>query len=176
VPTKTGIRIDNKSLHDDCVQHMSDIDLIQHYRLGLFLGKIAVYQCLEDVCWIGRKDKTQPSGVVEKNDICIGGGSGEHPAIVIKKMESCVARYLQYTGCRRENIKRHVSVKLNAFIIFCEWKKHDHDAFYEFCYDSYRFFKKQMRFDGWIAASVGEFIFHVIPSYSLQSLDQTMAR
>jgi len=144
---------------------MSDIDMIKHYRLGLFFG-IPVYQCLEDGCWIGKTDKAEPSSMAEKNDICIGGGSGEHPAIVIKKIDSCVARYLKYTGRSDDDIIKSANIRLNSFIIYCNWKKENHGEFYERCCYSYKFFRKNMSFEGWIAANIGEFIFHLIPSYT----------
>ncbi len=144
---------------------MSDIDLVKHYRLGVFLG-IPVYQCLENECRIGNSDQVEPSSVAEQNDICIGGGSGEHPAILIKKIDSCVARYLKYIGCNGDDIEKSARVRLSSVVIYCGWEKQHHDEFYKRCCGFYTLFKKRMSLEGWIAVNVGEFIFHVIPSYS----------
>jgi len=64
---------------------MSYIDCFNHKTLG-FIGDIAVYQALEDI--IGNDFQC------EKNQIIIGGGSGEHPAVVINNLTLAIYMYL----------------------------------------------------------------------------------
>lgn len=69
---------------------MSYIDTINHSYVGSFAG-LPVYHPLEDL---------DPEGVDEfsatPRNLVIGGGSGEHPGLVVKNMEVCVWKYLNF--------------------------------------------------------------------------------
>ena len=60
---------------------MSYIDCFDHKILG-FIGGIAVYQALQDIAG----DDFQ----CKKNQVIIGGGSGEHPAAVINDLTQAI--------------------------------------------------------------------------------------
>lgn len=76
---------------------MSAIDSIHHARVGLFHG-IPVYLCLEDSPWLGHEDpeELELSSFARKGSLCIGGGSGEHAAIVLPDVPAAVLAYLRH--------------------------------------------------------------------------------
>ncbi|MEX0718300.1 MAG: hypothetical protein WD066_17025, partial [Planctomycetaceae bacterium] len=160
---------------------MSAIDNSKHWRIGMLLG-IPLYQLLEDNHSLGHRNPqdrhripkhlnlpTVPSGA-----IVIGGGSGEHPAIALYDPNHCVARYLEF--CMRFEPSR-IDAELTAAcanmqgdlqtVEYCNWKSQDHSDFRRRCsglYDSYR---DELSFEGWLLIVVGEFLFHVLPTYSV---------
>ena len=148
---------------------MSDIDLIKHYRLGQFL-EIPIYQCLEDGSRLGCDDQPpQPSLVCEKGYLCIGGGSGEHPAIVIKSVEYCVSRFLMYEhDVDTKDIKSAASKDIDDVVIFASWTKKEIKAFKKEI-RKLTFANKGEEFS-YMILKIGEFIFHYIPHYNSQIL------
>jgi hypothetical protein len=51
-------------------------------------------------------------------------------------------------------------------IEYCNWTNQDHLDFRRRCAGLYALYQDDLTFEGWLLASVGEFIFHVIPSFS----------
>src|SRR5688500_12911165 len=98
---------------------MSDIDLILHYRVGLF-ATLPIYMAREDGCWLGRPRAPDPSSVMRKGDLAIGGGGGEHAALVIHSPVHCVARFLHDGGFEDAAARDFPSVADPKFFTFCE--------------------------------------------------------
>lgn len=138
---------------------MSDIDLIKHYRVGI-LGQVPVYLCREDGCWIGKQMERQPSSTARKNALCIGGGDGEHPSLVINDPPSCVAVYLRHAGIERRDIVRRSARRTNEYMVYCDgmtrlqWERRFQRE--------YAIWKSTMSFDRWIATIVGEFTYFML--------------
>jgi hypothetical protein len=138
---------------------MSEIDLIKHYRIGMFTD-IPVYLCREDGCWIGKQNEVQPSCTARQGAVCIGGGDGEHPAIVINDPVNCVAYYLKRNGITSRDVLKLARIPTRQYMIYCDgmqktdWEKH---------YASwYTIWKTSFSFDRWIALCVGEFLLHML--------------
>jgi hypothetical protein len=66
---------------------MSHIDTINHSVVGTFAG-ISVYHTLQDI-----DGKDYDFSATPKN-LVIGGGSGEHPGMVIQDLDFCVWEFL----------------------------------------------------------------------------------
>jgi len=142
---------------------MSDIDLIKHYRLGQFIN-IPIYQCREDGCWRGNGKSAEPSNICEKGDLCIGGGSGEHPALIIKNIQYCVANYLYQQGIEHLDIQNEMEVGLEKCFIFANWSNKTKSTFYKTIRLLHNA-KKEEELE-FVALSIGEFVFHHLPDYS----------
>lgn len=65
---------------------MSYIDMFKHKEVGCYIGEIPLYLTLEDI--------TGEDFQCEKNQFVIGGGGGEHPAMVVKDINMAVLIYL----------------------------------------------------------------------------------
>jgi hypothetical protein len=159
---------------------MSAIDGSSHLRIGMLLG-VPLYQLLEDNLSLGHRNPqdghqipkhlihpTVPSGA-----LVIGGGSGEHPAIVLYDPNHCVARYLEFC-LRFEPVKMDAELRTACAnmqgdfqtVEYCNWRNQNHLDFRRRCswlYDPYR---DELSFEGWLLIAVGEFIFQLIPSFS----------
>ena len=126
---------------------MSDIDLINHSRIGQF-GRIPVYLCHEDGCWLGQPVR-EPSSIAIRNAICVGGGSGEHPAAVCNAPWHCVRAFVSQ------------SLEADPEVVFCdglteaEWERR--------FYSDFAPYREDMTFSRWMAECVGEFIFFMVP-------------
>jgi len=138
---------------------MSDIYVIKHLRVGTFLG-IPVYMLLEDGCWLGSKKFREPSYVAYKKAISIGGGSGEHPALVINDPACCVAIYLRHAGLASKSIDTLAKRRTSAYMTYCDgmtaaqWK-----AVFQ---NDFAIWKTSLSFDRWVATCIGEFIFFML--------------
>lgn len=69
---------------------MSYIDTVNHSYVGTF-AKLPVYHVLETIDEDGVDEFT-----ATPRNLVIGGGSGEHPGLVIKNLEVCVWKYLNF--------------------------------------------------------------------------------
>ena len=149
----------------------------------MLLG-IPLYQLIEDNRSLGRRNpqdghqmpKHLISHVVPKGAIVIGGGSGEHPAIALHDPDHCVARYLEFC-MRREPSKMDPSLKKACAnmqgdlqtVEYCKWTNQDHMDFRQRCsglYGLYGLYEDEPSFEAWLLLAVGEFVFHVLPTYS----------
>jgi len=159
---------------------MSAIDTTYHFRIGEFL-RVPLYQPLGNAHLVHRNPQDghripQHLMLVENvrpGVLVLGGGSGEHPAIIFHDPDHCVARYLEYclqlgesavdqtlkTAC--ENMQGDLQT-----IEYCDWTNQNHIDFRERCAYAFRHFKEEMRFEAWLLMSIGEFVFHLIPTFS----------
>jgi hypothetical protein len=158
---------------------MSEIDGIPHLRVGIFFG-LPVYQPLAagDIGYRNPQDghRLPPQMYPLNNvDVCcllIGGGAGEHPAIIFRDVEHAVARYIVFASSNNET-PLQIADKAKAVrgdlqtIDYCNWRNEDHIAFRKRCESIYNFHADTMSFETWLLLNVGEFLFHVIPSYTM---------
>ena len=147
---------------------MSYIDGYKHQQVGLF-GNIPVYRPLED---INPSDNLRWNGdfgcTIEQ--LVIGGGSGEHPGLVICSPAAAVAEFAftceDFT--EDEALYRKLYPLLDAEqFLFAGWGVTDYHGFYEHCvsptlpnpFDPYG----DLSFETWLLAGIGEFIYYAMP-------------
>ena len=153
---------------------MSHIDSFDHKIVGLF-GSIPVYLPMEEI---------DEDFNANSRNLVLGGGSGEHPVMVVEQPEQGVALFLRHKlepllnpelSKSRFPLKK-VAVKwlekIQQFLpedpqrvcVFYDWTEEDHKAFYELCQspampNPYW----QGDFKEWLVLSFGEFIFFALP-------------
>jgi len=158
---------------------MSEIGSTPHLLVGMFFG-IPVYQPLGtgNIGYRNPQDGHRlPPQIYPLNnvDVCtllIGGGSGEHPAIVFHDVEHAVARYIVFASSGDE-IPQEISDKAKAIqgdlqtIEYCDWNNETHVEFRKRCDFQFRLSADEMSFEAWLLLNVGEFVFHMIPGYTM---------
>lgn len=148
---------------------MSHIDSFKHSIVGYFLG-IPVYLPLEE---INGDFQCTPE------QLLIGGGSGEHPALVVADPPAAVARFLDEEIDSLNLDRERRAAWTAAYESFVEWNHENilrfpgwtvetHHAFYERCigaravnpYSTYRHTKS---LEAWLVLGFGEFVFFSLP-------------
>lgn len=159
---------------------MSYIDTIQHELVG-YLNGLPIYHPLETVSgdsWGGANFSCSPANLI------VGGGSGEHPALVIHHPESLVAAYFlhdiaqkelhfsdRYTPPPTHSLDRLYDIAYGdaPLLEFCGWSMRHTTHFVEAAQSSVHYspLKKEQAAEEWIILSLGEFI-----HFSLSELNQ----
>jgi hypothetical protein len=156
---------------------MSYIDTLRHERLGSLLG-LALYHPLET--------RRAPRGSYDFGctpfNLVLGGGSGEHPALVVHQLEQLVHYYLLYRlellGEDRPDEDKDASGRLEARLLealrplqecyeFCGWTVEQvadllpqaRQACWSAPYDPDR----HDSFEHWLAYCLGEFLWFMRP-------------
>lgn len=161
---------------------MSHIDSFEHEIIGLF-GSIPVYHPLEE---IDGDFKASPGQLV------LGGGSGEHPAVVIEEPEQAVALFLRHklepllnpelseNRFPLKKVAKDWLEKMQPFFpkdpevvcTFYDWTEEDHTNFAEYCASPalpHPYWKGNVI--KWLALSFGEFIFFALPELAGELMD-----
>jgi hypothetical protein len=154
---------------------MSEIDTFRHEVVGLFLG-VPIYHPLEpgqleDGNQLPDRDQGRPN--CGPDNLVIGGGDGEHKALVFHDVEHAVAQYLAWSF-EEEALPDDAREKTTAdwqTLQHCNWTSLDHRRFYNRCRFEYRIHRRELRFEDWLLLVVGEFAF-----LSLANLFPTVAR
>lgn len=145
---------------------MSHIDSFKHEIVGLF-GSLPVYHPLEA---IEGDFKCMPHQLV------LGGGSGEHPALVFEDLTACVALFLGDVSLRNKNLKflgpvisSHLPDSIEELLTFYDWNEHTHQAFYAICTSEglpnpYQPNYHKMGYEKWLLMGIGEFVFYACPN------------
>ncbi len=125
------------------------MDPSYNFVVGYFMG-IPVYQPLYSACVdMFRFDKRRENA--EPRQLVLGGGSGEHPAIIFNDLEYCVAVLLTskwspvdsdptndiYECTRRYSTSDYIPVE------FCNWRSDYHLEFRKRCESAYSFFANE---------------------------------
>jgi hypothetical protein len=155
---------------------MSHIDSFKHEIVGLF-GNIPIYHPLEKI----KGDfKCNPS------QLLLGGGNGEHPALVIKNPTATVAWFLEHTlePLRSDDVKAkshplkrhleewdsvvesHINWSEKAHLIFYDWSMQTHHDFYKLCISTAipnPYPEDKQSIEEWLILGFGEFIFFAMP-------------
>src|SRR5688500_14847587 len=160
---------------------MSAIDTIKHRRIGLFYD-IPVYQPLESgvLGYRNLQDEHRMPPQIRQDNIdvaciLIGGGSGEHPAIIFHDIEHGVALYIDYYKIQPE-ILPDIALKTSAHqgylqtIQYSNWTNQDHVDFRKRCSFRFDHFVADLCFEHWLLLNVGEFVFHLMPAFSKRTL------
>jgi len=147
---------------------MSHIDSYEHEIVGL-LGCIPVHHPLEDIPEPNEDGDADFGCTTEQ--LMIGGGSGEHPGLILLSAESAVAEFVYECGDFElsDDLKSHLSdiIGLPPYFNFAGWSTEDHHSFYEFCsneslpnsFDA----ESERSLESWLHLGFGEFIYYAMP-------------
>lgn len=149
---------------------MSHIDSYDHEYIGR-LAYLPVYHPLQEVernRW-GEED----FGFTPAN-LILGGGSGEHPGLVIHKLECCVARFLVEAISDRDLDKLSqedqnflndlANESYHKILEFCGWYVHHYAEFHEAIYSKAVFGPEEdERVEDWLIGNIGELVYYALP-------------
>lgn len=147
---------------------MSHIDSFKHQFVGKF-GYLPVYLALEDI---------DGDFICSKHQLVLGGGSGEHPALVLANPDAAVARFIDnqidHLDLTREekNIWHQIYAGQiewdnRKVLKFFLWGMKDYHDFHRMCTKGVlpnRFFDDEMSIEDWLVLGFGEFIFFAMPN------------
>ena len=146
---------------------MSHIDSFKHQLVGSF-GYISVYRALQDI----DGDFQCKAGC-----IILGGGSGEHPAMVLKDPVAAVARFIESEIDNLElseeelklwkiSYREYLKWDSEEIIEFYEWGMSTYHDFYKLCVDGglpNRYYQEDISIETWLIQGFGEFVFFSMP-------------
>jgi hypothetical protein len=154
---------------------MSHIDSFKHEIVGLF-GGLPVYHPLENID--GEFSCTT-------SQLLLGGGSGEHPALVIRNPLAAVAHFLddelrslegnnvsvkryplkRHADAWKEIIKDHLTWDHRAHLEFNGWNIETYARFHELCRSPAlpNPCSDDKRIEDWLILGFGEFVFFAMP-------------
>ena len=165
---------------------MSHIDSFKHEIVGLF-GNIPIYHPME---------KIKGDFICDPSQLLLGGGSGEHPALVIKKPLAAVAWFLNATleplhsddiKVKSHPLKRHLDEWSGVISKYINWDYADHLEFYEWEIQTHHHFyqrcisnalpnpyhpDQQESIEEWLILGFGEFIFFSMPELAAKITDE----
>jgi hypothetical protein len=163
---------------------MSHIDSFSHQIVGQF-GSLPVYRPLTDI---------NGDFQCTTKQLLLGGGSGEHPAMVLKRPNTAVARYLddclksgQFDYCgdkpasELEEIRVVASVYLNQrnedVVAYHEWSAGTHESFEQLCRSDalphpYDLYADLMSLEEWVILGFGEFVFFAMPDLAADIMNK----
>lgn len=148
---------------------MSHIDSFRHQLAGSLFG-LPVYLPLQDI---------QGDFTCTTRQLVIGGGSGEHPALVLKDPPGAVAEFLREAvpGLKlaapeekawRAVFEPFLPDRLRDVLVFYDWDLATYHAFYELCrspaaQNPYMGERGWMEMEEWLIRGLGEFVFYALP-------------
>lgn len=148
---------------------MSYIDSFDHEYIGN-LGRLPLYhplQIIDGDGWGCHDFSATPENLV------IGGGSGEHPALVIHHLPSLVTRFLakQLTEAEEATLSETEKAYIDALFFtdnrleFCGWAVSDYAHLQKMAENSLFMhpLTEDMTAEEWIELSVGELVFFALP-------------
>lgn len=166
---------------------MSHIDSYKHRLVGSFIG-LPVYWPLEDVH--GHPDFREDFDCTTRQ-LVIGGGSGEHPGLVITDPQAAVAAFLDDSlddldlpppdaDALRTILKPFLPFHPSRLVDFNRWDLRTCHAFHERCHspyaeNSYGMYEDRMGLEAWIALGFGEFVFFALPQLAPELVPQLPA-
>lgn len=154
---------------------MSYIDCFRHELLGYFNG-LPIYHPLEEIVGDGPREYDF-SGTPD--NLILGGGAGEHPALVLHNLPALAASYLCLAI--KENKLHHSEITIpisektidamydlrltKSELEFCYWHMSDIHEFVELAKSPLHRtpLKEGQRVEDWIEDSIGEFIYYSLP-------------
>lgn len=151
---------------------MSYIDCFDHEYIGN-LGYLPIYHPfvnIEGGKWGDSDFSATPQNLI------LGGGSGEHPAIVVHKLECLVAKFLD-DQLGDEDEPEYGNDFLDQFFInyeemfeFCGWKAGHFHNLVEMAKSTSFYSPIEDEFDlgEWLVKSLGELIFYSLPELNSQ--------
>lgn len=149
---------------------MSHIDSFEHELVG-YLGYLPVYHPLE---------KIDGDYVCDTGQLVLGGGSGEHPALVIESPISAVAYFLQEEIKGEKHLKAwgpviapYLDANTAQLLTYYDWDTKRHRAFQKMSKSSLLHNPN----DGedivkWLILGIGEFVFFSMPGLAKDIMDK----
>ncbi len=155
---------------------MSHIDSFKHEIVGLF-GGLPVYHPLEDINGDFKCSTKQ---------LVIGGGSGEHPALVIENPLAAVAcfineslKFLKISDAIENQwtyvIEPFLTLSPDRIFKYYEWSIETYSDFAELCKSTALpnpFFEGNYSLEAWLILGIGEFIFFSMPDLATEIMSQ----
>lgn len=157
---------------------MSYIDSFDHEYIGQ-LGYLPIYhplETLERVKWGDYDFGADPTNLV------LGGGSGEHPGLVLHHLESFVAKFL--LDRITEDDEKLMSEEDRSYVVdlafvnyselleFCDWRISEIANFYEMAKSSAMANPldegDDEMMEEWLVKSIGEFVYYCLPDLNPQ--------
>ena len=150
---------------------MSHIDSYDHEYIGQ-LGYLPIYhplQHIEKVRWGDYDFGADPSNLV------LGGGSGEHPGLVLHKLECFVAKFLLSAISEKEEasiseedrdfLANLVYSKHEHIFEFCEWRVDEYSRLHEMAKTGTTGepLREDQTVEDWLMLSIGEFVYYSLP-------------
>ncbi len=138
---------------------MSHIDSFQHRHVGNLLGRYPVYQALEDI----NGDFQALSG-----QLILGGGSGEHPAMVVNDAAACVAAlyWLEDNSAKIAGVRDDLCFSYERVFTFYQWFIEDFHHFFMFCESSHQqwhYADEGSCIEQWLMCQMGALIYQHCP-------------
>jgi hypothetical protein len=152
---------------------MSHIDSFKHELVG-FLGYLPVYHPLENIDGDFKCDI---------NQLLLGGGSGEHPALVIENLTSAVAYFLseiieyeKELQSWEEIIAPYLTTSLDELLTFYDWNIDRFSSFHDMSKSiSLPNPSNGDNIELWLILGIGEFIFFSMPYLAKDLMDKLEA-
>jgi len=148
---------------------MSHIDSFKHELVG-FLGYLPVYHPLEVIDGDFKSNSQQ---------LMLGGGSGEHPALVVEHPTALVAHFLnkeietiKSITHWKDFILPYLNTALEDLLTFYNWDKERYDSFY--LMSKSPILPNPNRgndLEWWLILGLGEFIFFSMPTLALDLIE-----
>ena len=149
---------------------MSHIDSYDHEYIGKFVY-LPVYHPLQEV---DRYEWGEADFGFTPANLILGGGSGEHPGLVIHKLECCVARFLieflskkDFETLSKENqdyLKSLAAVPTTEILEYCEWYERHHQSFDAAVHsEAVNGPIEGQKLEDWLTANVGELVYFSLP-------------
>ena len=155
---------------------MSHIDSFKHEIVGLF-GSLPVYHPLENI---------EGDFKCNHQQLMIGGGSGEHPALVLQEPLTAVAHFIsevldefdEKAGIKEEwetIIEPHLHYGIDTILKFYDWEIETYQSFAEQCKskglpNSYR--GNESSLEQWLILGFGEFIYYSMPDLAAEIMSK----
>ncbi|WP_281612907.1 hypothetical protein [Flammeovirga sp. SubArs3] len=149
---------------------MSHIDSFKHELVG-YLGYLPVYHPLEEIEGDFTCDETQ---------LVLGGGSGEHPALVIENPTATVAFFLKEVIKQEKKLKHweeliapYLPYGSDELLSFYEWNIARYSDLDEMSKSvSLRNPIHEESIEDWLILGIGEFIFFSMPELASHLMSQ----
>ncbi len=163
---------------------MSYIDCFKHEFLGSLNG-LPIYHLSESVKF---EDHGHRAFDCDETSLIIGGGSGEHPALVVTGLDSLVAEYLLHdvhmcevhgrdrreklAGSARESLE-DIAFSANQEFLFIGWRMKDYAKFYERAASPINPtpLAPDEDAESWLRLSLGEFVYFSLPELCPRRLE-----
>ncbi len=151
---------------------MSHIDSFKHEIIGRF-GYLPVYHPLEDI---------DCDFTCSRRQLVFGGGSGEHPALVLKNPLAAVARFIEAVLKDLEFdvheewakiIKPYLTYKIEDIIVYYDWDIDKFHSFAEMCrskalLNPYYDYEGNVSLETWLILGFGEFVYYAMPDLAIE--------
>jgi hypothetical protein len=149
---------------------MSHIDSFKHEIVG-FLGYLPVYHPLEDI---------DGDFICNPSQLLLGGGSGEHPALVIEDPTAAVAYFLHAILADEEKlahwrkiIEPFLNFSLSELLTFYDWDIERYSSFHQMSKSNALPNPSDGKnIEGWLVLGIGEFVFFSMPHLAKALMDQ----